>query len=173
MDRDKRWDRLEVAWKMLTRGEGKLVDDLAAAVERGYTAAKPLTDEFVMPLLRKGPDGEPRAVFKDGDACFFYNFRADRARQLTLALHAADADFPHFDRAPRPKLAAFATHDPVRREVRRAGGLPAPEPGDDPRRGAGEARRVAAAHRRDGEVRARDLLLQRRRRAGVPGEERR
>ena len=50
-----------------------------------------------------------RAVIKDGDACFFFNFRADRARQLTLALHAADADFPHFDRAPRPKLAAFAT----------------------------------------------------------------
>src|SRR3954447_20603663 len=109
MDRDKRWDRLEVAWKMLTRGEGALVDDLADAVERGYTAAKPLTDEFVTPLLRKGPGGGPRAVIKDGDACFFFNFRADRARQLTLALHAADADFPHFNRAPRPKLAAFAT----------------------------------------------------------------
>jgi 2,3-bisphosphoglycerate-independent phosphoglycerate mutase len=109
MDRDKRWDRLEVAWKMLTRGEGTLVDDLADAVERGYSAAKPLTDEFVTPLLRKGPGGGPRAVIKDGDACFFFNFRADRARQLTLALHASDADFPHFNRAPRPKLAAFAT----------------------------------------------------------------
>ena len=94
---------------MLTRGDGTLVDDLADAVERGYTAAKPLTDEFVMPLLRKGAGGGPRAVIKDGDACFFFNFRADRARQLTLALHAADADFPHFNRAPRPKLAAFAT----------------------------------------------------------------
>jgi 2,3-bisphosphoglycerate-independent phosphoglycerate mutase len=61
MDRDKRWDRLEVAWKMLTRGEGTLVDDLADAVERGYSAAKPLTDEFVTPLLRKGPGGGPRA----------------------------------------------------------------------------------------------------------------
>ena len=40
MDRDKRWDRLEIAWKMLTRGEGTLVDDLADAVERGYTAAQ-------------------------------------------------------------------------------------------------------------------------------------
>ena len=48
-------------------------------------------------------------IIKDGDACFFFNFRADRARQLTLALHAGDGDFPHFDRAPRPKLAAFAT----------------------------------------------------------------
>jgi 2,3-bisphosphoglycerate-independent phosphoglycerate mutase len=114
MDRDKRWDRLEVAWKMLTRGEGRLVDDLAAAVEGSYRGegtpgGKEVTDEFVMPLLAKGSDGKPLALVKDGDAAFFFNFRADRARQLTLALSAADADFPHFDRAPRPKLAAFAT----------------------------------------------------------------
>src|SRR5580692_5110568 len=110
MDRDKRWDRLEVAWKMLTRGEGQLVDDLAAAVESDYTAGagkdgkKELTDEFVTPLLRKGADGQPRALIKDGDACFFFNFRADRARQLTLALSAGDDAFPYFDRGPRPKL---------------------------------------------------------------------
>src|SRR5215831_8155059 len=68
MDRDKRWERLEVAWKMLTRGEGTLVDDLAAAVEQGYTAAgdrKELTDEFVLPLVRKGQDGKARAIIKD------------------------------------------------------------------------------------------------------------
>jgi 2,3-bisphosphoglycerate-independent phosphoglycerate mutase len=112
MDRDKRWDRLELAWKMLTRGEGQLVDDLADAVERGYAGGpdgKPLTDEFVTPLLRKGPDGKPRALIQDGDGCFFFNFRADRARQLTLALHAADDAFPYFDRGRRPKLAGFAT----------------------------------------------------------------
>jgi 2,3-bisphosphoglycerate-independent phosphoglycerate mutase len=112
MDRDKRWERLEVAWKMLTRGEGKLVDDLAAAVESGYTAGpdgKELTDEFVTPLVRKGADGQAVAVIKDGDGCFFYNFRSDRARQLTLALHAGDDAFPYFDRGRRPKLAGFAT----------------------------------------------------------------
>ncbi|HEX4406029.1 MAG TPA: 2,3-bisphosphoglycerate-independent phosphoglycerate mutase [Polyangia bacterium] len=114
MDRDKRWDRLEIAWKMLTRGEGKLVDDLPAAVEASYRGedtpdGKEITDEFVTPLLAKGADGKPLAIIKDGDACFFYNFRADRARQLTLALSAADADFPYFDRAPRPKLVAFST----------------------------------------------------------------
>src|SRR3954447_10656978 len=112
MDRDKRWDRLEVAWKMLTRGEGTLVDDLADAVEKGYTAGpdgKELTDEFVLPLVRKGPDGKARSIIKDGDACFFYNFRADRARQLTLALHAGDGEFPFFDRGKRPNLAGFAT----------------------------------------------------------------
>jgi 2,3-bisphosphoglycerate-independent phosphoglycerate mutase len=112
MDRDKRWERLEIAWKMLTRGEGTLVDDLAAAVEKNYTAGpdgKEITDEFELPLVRKGPDGKARAVIKDGDACFFYNFRADRARQLTLALHAGDDEFPYFDRGKRPKLSGFAT----------------------------------------------------------------
>jgi 2,3-bisphosphoglycerate-independent phosphoglycerate mutase len=113
MDRDKRWERLEVAWKMLTRGEGSVVPDLAAAVEAGYTGQGPtgkeVTDEFEPPLLAARPDGKPRAIVRDGDACFFWNFRSDRARQLTLALHASDADFPYFDRSPRPKLAAFAT----------------------------------------------------------------
>jgi 2,3-bisphosphoglycerate-independent phosphoglycerate mutase len=113
MDRDKRWDRLEVAWKLLTRGEGQLVGDLAAAVEAGYLGQGPggkeLTDEFVTPLVAAGPDGRPRAILRDGDAVFFFNFRSDRARQLTLALHAPDADFPHFDRRPRPKLVALAT----------------------------------------------------------------
>jgi 2,3-bisphosphoglycerate-independent phosphoglycerate mutase len=111
MDRDKRWDRLEVAWKMLTRGEGKLVDDLAAAVEASYAGdndeKKEVTDEFVRPLLVKGSDGKPLATVRDGDACFFWNFRSDRARQLTLALQAAE--FPHFDRGTRPRLSAFAT----------------------------------------------------------------
>jgi 2,3-bisphosphoglycerate-independent phosphoglycerate mutase len=118
MDRDKRWERLEIAWKMLTEGQGTLVDDLAAAVEKGYTASadgqgqgqgKEVTDEFVLPLLRKGADGKPRAIIKDGDACFFYNFRADRARQLTLAFQAGDDAFPYFDRGKRPKLSGFAT----------------------------------------------------------------
>src|SRR5215471_8159653 len=105
MDRDKRWERLEVAWKMLTRGEGKLVDDLAGAVEGFYAGGgpggSPLTDEFITPLVAKGPDGTPRAIVRDGDAVFFWNFRADRARQLTLALHAKPGmdEFPYFDRA--------------------------------------------------------------------------
>jgi 2,3-bisphosphoglycerate-independent phosphoglycerate mutase len=108
MDRDKRWERVEVAWKMLTRGEGNLVDDLASAVEAGYGASPPVTDEFVTPLVKRGPDGKPLAVVKDGDACFFYNFRSDRARQLTAAFHAGD-EFKEFDRGARPKLVTFAS----------------------------------------------------------------
>jgi 2,3-bisphosphoglycerate-independent phosphoglycerate mutase len=107
MDRDKRWDRLEIAWKLLTRGEGTLVDDLAAAVEASYTGD--VSDEFVKPMLLRGQDGKPApgTVIRDGDVCFFWNFRSDRARQLTLAFVADD--FTHFQRDPRPKLAGFAT----------------------------------------------------------------
>jgi 2,3-bisphosphoglycerate-independent phosphoglycerate mutase len=107
MDRDKRWDRLEIAWKLLTRGEGQLVDDLAAAVEQSY--AGDVTDEFVKPMLVRGPDGKPApgTVIRDRDVCFFWNFRSDRARQLTLAF--VGDDFTHFHREPRPKLAGFAT----------------------------------------------------------------
>ena len=100
-----------MAWRMLTRGEGTLVDDPAAAVEKGYTAGadhKEVTDEFVLPLVRKGPDGKARAIIKDGDACFFYNFRADRARQLTRRPRRRRR-FPFFDRGKRPELAGFAT----------------------------------------------------------------
>ena len=113
MDRDKRWDRLEVAWKLLVRGEGRLVDDLAVAVEENYSGqgvagdAKEITDEFIKPLCLRGADGRAAGVVRDGDGAFFFNFRADRARQLTAAFHAAE--FPHFDRGARPKLAAFAT----------------------------------------------------------------
>ena len=52
-----------------------------------------VTDEFVEPLVTQETDG---AVIKDGDACFFFNFRADRARELTRAFHASDAEFTHF-----------------------------------------------------------------------------
>ena len=112
MDRDKRWDRVEIAWKMLTRGEGT-AGRRSRGRRRGRYAATAtptarVTDEFVMPLLRKGPTAGRGAVIKDGDACFFFNFRADRARQLTLALQRRRR-LPDFDRAPRPKLAAFAT----------------------------------------------------------------
>ena len=78
MDRDKRWERLEIAWKMLTRGEGKLVDDLAAAVEAGYSGAgqrrRQGADRRVREAARcvRGPDGKRAGdASRDGDACFF------------------------------------------------------------------------------------------------------
>ncbi len=93
MDRDKRWERTEKAYRMLTDGEGKKFNDPVEAVEASYEDEK--TDEFIMPIVIT-EDEKPVAVVEDGDAVLFFNFRTDRPRQLTTAL--TDPDFKEFDR---------------------------------------------------------------------------
>jgi 2,3-bisphosphoglycerate-independent phosphoglycerate mutase len=99
MDRDKRWDRVEKAWQAMVLAEGAAAEDPVEAVRRSY--AENVTDEFVVPMvIHKG--GRPLATLQDGDSALFFNFRADRARQLTAALTQ-----PSFDGFPRrvfPKL---------------------------------------------------------------------
>ncbi len=90
MDRDNRWDRLEKAYKTLVLGDGKLVADPVQGVEASYEAG--ITDEFVEPMVVEGVD----AKITSGDGIIFFNFRPDRARQITRALN--DAEFPHFER---------------------------------------------------------------------------
>ena len=90
MDRDNRWDRLEKAYKTLVLGDGKLVADPVQGVEASYEAG--VTDEFVEPMVVEGVD----AKITSGDGIIFFNFRPDRARQITRALN--DAEFPHFER---------------------------------------------------------------------------
>jgi 2,3-bisphosphoglycerate-independent phosphoglycerate mutase len=83
MDRDNRWGRTEQAFRAIVTGEGKTHDDPVAAVEESYAAGK--TDEFIEPvvILR---EGRPVGRIERGDSVVFFNFRADRARQLTRAL---------------------------------------------------------------------------------------
>lgn len=90
MDRDNRWDRIEKAYKTLVLGEGNLVADPVQGVEASYDAG--ITDEFVEPMVVEGVD----AKITGGDGIIFFNFRPDRARQITRALN--DAEFPHFER---------------------------------------------------------------------------
>lgn len=100
MDRDKRWDRVEKAWRMLVHGEGQTASDAVAAVRDSY--AREVTDEFVLPtVITDG--GAPVATVRDGDGIFFWNFRADRARELTWAFNVDD-----FDGFPRPVRPAVA-----------------------------------------------------------------
>jgi 2,3-bisphosphoglycerate-independent phosphoglycerate mutase len=101
MDRDKRWDRVAVAYAALTEGAGEAFTDPVEAVNAAYGAGE--TDEFVKPRVLAGGDG----VIRDGDAVFFFNFRADRAREITRAL--TFDDFTAFPRAKRPVLSGFAT----------------------------------------------------------------
>ena len=90
MDRDKRWERVERAYKALVLGEGAKAKSAAAGVEASYAAG--VTDEFVEPFTIEGADGKITA----GDGVIFFNFRPDRAREITRALH--DEEFPYFAR---------------------------------------------------------------------------
>lgn len=96
MDRDKNWDRVKVAYDALTKGEGKTCDSASAAIQASYDEGK--TDEFVVPTVIT-EDGVPRAVIQTGDSIIFYNFRPDRARQITRAF--CDEEFSGFDRGER------------------------------------------------------------------------
>jgi 2,3-bisphosphoglycerate-independent phosphoglycerate mutase len=99
MDRDKRWDRVEKAYRMLTDGEGEKAADPVAAVEAAYTRSE--TDEFVLPTVI----GDYRGM-QDSDALLFANFRADRVRETATAL--LDPDFSGFTRQKQVKFAAAA-----------------------------------------------------------------
>ena len=109
MDRDKRWDRVEKAWAMLVRGQGVEATDPVAAVKASYAAD--VTDEFIEPTVITDDRGEPVAVVRDGDGVFFWNFRADRARELTWAFNQPGFDgFPVPDR-PRVAYLCMTPYD--------------------------------------------------------------
>jgi len=100
MDRDKRWERVNVAWDMLVHGKGEKIDDAVKALEAAYAAGE--NDEFVKPRILL----EDSAI-RDGDGVFCFNFRADRGRELVHAL--TDADFSGFERGAVPDMAGVAS----------------------------------------------------------------
>ena len=99
MDRDNRWDRVELAYNALTSGEGVKGTDAPAAVQASYDNDK--TDEFVLPTVIE-KDGQPTGVVSDKDSVVFFNFRPDRAREITRAF--CDDDFQGFERKARPQV---------------------------------------------------------------------
>ncbi len=89
MDRDKRWDRIKQAYDMLTKGEGAKFSSAKEAIEASYKEG--VTDEFVKPaVICEGSAGSPVGLIKEGDAVIFFNFRNDRARELTQVLTQQD-----------------------------------------------------------------------------------
>ena len=108
MDRDNRWDRVEAAYKMLTLGDGVKADSAEAAITASYADDK--TDEFVLPTVIE-ENGAPVATIKDKDSIVFFNFRPDRAREITRTFCADD--FTGFDRGPRKdvKYVCFSEYD--------------------------------------------------------------
>ena len=103
MDRDNRWEREELAYRAMVHGEAETrTDDPVAALQRSYE--QDVTDEFVKPIVvtkGAGPSATPVGLIRDDDAVIFFNYRADRARQMTFAL--ASPDFDKFQDPKRPK----------------------------------------------------------------------
>jgi 2,3-bisphosphoglycerate-independent phosphoglycerate mutase len=103
MDRDNRWNRIEQAFNLYTRGDGIRTKDPVAAVKNAYHRDE--TDEFMRPIAVIGEDKKPLSTIRDGDGAIFFNFRADRAREITQAF--TDPAFEFFKRDPSPKLCEF------------------------------------------------------------------
>ena len=99
MDRDNRWDRVEKAYRALTLGEGVPAACGVDAVKDSY--ANGVTDEFVIPAVSM-EDGKPVCTIKDGDSIIFFNFRPDRAREITRCF--CMDEFDKFDRGPRKQV---------------------------------------------------------------------
>ncbi|MFY9341366.1 MAG: 2,3-bisphosphoglycerate-independent phosphoglycerate mutase [Planctomycetota bacterium] len=95
MDRDQRWERVQKAYDALTLGQGHVADTAQAAIAAGYARGE--NDEFVLPTVVGSPD---RGRVRSGDAVVFFNFRTDRARQLTAAF--VGREFTGFARASVP-----------------------------------------------------------------------
>lgn len=106
MDRDRRWERVALAWQAVVDGRAEhTVSDPLLAVSRAYERGE--TDEFIKPTVVLDQAGRPKAIIRDGDGVVFFNFRADRARQLTSAL--LRPDFNEFAIPRHPKLAGLVT----------------------------------------------------------------
>jgi 2,3-bisphosphoglycerate-independent phosphoglycerate mutase len=105
MDRDNRWERVEEAYRAIAHGDSRVkMTDPAAAVRASYE--KGVTDEFIVPVVivteaESGKPSAPRGVIRDDDAVIFYNYRADRTREMTRAL--AEPGFPEIADPDRPK----------------------------------------------------------------------
>lgn len=108
MDRDNRWDRVEAAYRALTLGEGAKADSAVEAISASYADDK--TDEFVLPTVIEA-NGAPVATIKDNDSIIFFNFRPDRAREITRTF--CTDEFDGFDRGPRKHVTyvCFSEYD--------------------------------------------------------------
>ncbi len=98
MDRDRRWERVRIAYDLLVNGAGKHSTDAVASLEQSY--AQNITDEFIDPICMVNPDGSPVATIQPGDVVIFFNFRTDRGRQLTEVLTQQDMHEFNMHRLP-------------------------------------------------------------------------
>lgn len=93
MDRDKRWERVKEAYDLLVHGKGKACTNMVEAMQQSYDEG--VTDEFVKPIVHVDEAGKPLATIQEGDMVIFFNYRNDRAKELTIVL--TQQDMPEAD----------------------------------------------------------------------------
>jgi len=107
MDRDTRWERVEKAYNLFTKTGNNLADNPVTAIQNAYEAGQ--TDEFIKPILLKTANDKLKdssnGIIDDGDGIIFFNFRSDRAKEITKAF--TKKDFNEFDRGNKIDLASF------------------------------------------------------------------
>ena len=155
MDRDKRWDRIERAFGAMVLGNGEKATDPVAAVKQSYERG--ITDEFIEPITIVDERNEPVGLIRDDDACIIYNYRADRAREITMALMDSTLEQPSRSLVPKNLHYTMMTRYDKTFDLPFVLPPRASEQHPGQRDGAGELEESAG--RGDGKVRARDLLL--------------
>ncbi len=113
MDRDRRWDRVERAYLAYTEGKGLIASDSLIALDQAYDRGE--ADEFVQPTVIVDDRGQPLTTVNSDDSMIFFNFRPDRARQISRALVADE--FEHFNRGPEPQKPYLVTMTEYDREL--------------------------------------------------------
>jgi 2,3-bisphosphoglycerate-independent phosphoglycerate mutase len=96
MDRDNRWERVKLAYDLMVNGIGEPTESIVQSIKESYL--KDVTDEFIKPIVKAGPDGQPLAVIENGDVVICFNFRTDRGREITIAL--TQKAFPEYNMHP-------------------------------------------------------------------------
>jgi len=114
MDRDKRWERVKEAYDLLVNGIGTPADDPVAAMEQSYHDS--VTDEFIKPIVCTKA-GKPVAVIEEGDVIIFFNFRNDRAKELTIVLSQKDMPEAGMKTIPNLQYFTMTPYDPTFQNV--------------------------------------------------------
>ncbi|QXP72797.1 2,3-bisphosphoglycerate-independent phosphoglycerate mutase [Tenacibaculum sp. AHE15PA] len=98
MDRDNRWERVQLAYDALVNGKGSFSSDAIESIQQSYD--EKITDEFIKPIIMVDENKKPKTTIKEDDVVIFFNFRTDRGRELTEALN--QKDFPDFQMKKLP-----------------------------------------------------------------------
>ncbi|WP_109832991.1 2,3-bisphosphoglycerate-independent phosphoglycerate mutase [Reichenbachiella versicolor] len=114
MDRDKRWERVKMAWDAMVNGAGEKTSDISSAMQASYDSD--VTDEFIKPIINTDTNGKPVGKVAEGDVVICFNFRTDRGREITEAL--TQKDFPEVGMSTLPlKYYTLTNYDDTFKDV--------------------------------------------------------